>query len=159
MRLTVATLLCLALATLLVPTQAAAEPAADGSTPPAHAADGAVCTLTTENAPEGPEEIGLFPQDPLQMTCSLQVECSDGSVISCMGNTTCSTSPDGLCTVCDGVTTACCSVSTCCQECQFALDACTWECTSAPPPIPPGACRHCFDEYNACVANCTGGCS
>lgn len=145
--------LCLAAAIFLVRVVAAQDPPAASLED-----DGNKACSATSVAPADEEldasglDLDLSPQDPLHLTCTLQIECADGSVISCMGNNSCTTSGDGRCTVCDGVQTACCAVS-CCEVCDDALYACTSDCGS------PSECFVCLQEYNQCVSNCTGGCA
>lgn len=86
---------------------------------------------------------------PIAPGCFVQTECSDGTILSCNGNTTCGTSSDGRCTICDGTTTACCPLS-CCEICAANLDNCLDNCVK---------CNLCGVGYNYCVNNCTGGCS
>lgn len=87
--------------------------------------------------------------------CFVQMECDDESVISCNGNSSCSTGgPGGNCVICDGVQEACCSGGTCCQGCARSLDICLLTC-GGPHEIP---CSGCVMMYNSCIGNCTGGC-
>jgi hypothetical protein len=95
----------------------------------------------------------LFPVEPVEQACTLQIECADGSVISCMGNYSCQTSGNGRCTICDGVQTACCP-QTCCEVCEQNY----YNCISGCDPQIPVTCRICDKVYNWCVQGCTGGC-
>lgn len=157
MKLTFITLLCLGVVALAAPAAAAGEPAAEASSVSAQTAQAKSCTrIATEAATEVSDDpagtpLRLFIGDPVQQTCSVQIECSDGSVIGCNGNNTCSTSSDGRCTICDGVTTACCA-QTCCEVCQDELDTCTLHCST------PSECRACNQAYTDCISGCTGGC-
>ncbi len=99
-------------------------------------------TLTTMDTPE-----------PLFMTCTVQVECADSSVISCSGNTCSSSGPDNSCVTCNSVQQGCCpGGETCCQTCEELELDCFNNC---PPEL---SCNWCNTTYNHCVANCTGGC-
>ncbi len=85
--------------------------------------------------------------------CFIQVECSDSSIVSCSGNSTCSTGgASNRCVICDGVNRGCCA-ETCCEVCVEALDTCLDDCST------PAMCNACWFTYNnLCVPNCTGGC-
>lgn len=89
-------------------------------------------------------------------TCFVQMECADETVISCSGNSSCSTGgTGGNCVICDGVQQACCQGSSCCQWCEELRDACFEDCGT--PFNPP--CSFCASRYVHCINNCTGGCS
>lgn len=89
----------------------------------------------------------------LQAPCSVSVECADGSMVSCTGDSSCSTSgTNGRCVTCDGVQEACCP-KTCCENCEENLESCLRGCGN---PVP--SCDVCHNTYNFCVSNCTGGC-
>src|SRR4029453_4648440 len=63
----------------------------------------------------------LSPLDnAIFLTCFLQLECDDSSVISCSGNS-CQTTNGDHCAQCDGVTAGCCA-HPCCEICQDNLD-------------------------------------
>jgi hypothetical protein len=82
----------------------------------------------------------------------VQVECADSSVISCSGNSTCSTGgTNNRCVVCDGVQQFCC-LQTCCEVCAANHDACVDNCETTIQ------CRACIFGYNHCVSGCMGGC-
>ena len=88
--------------------------------------------------------------EPAFMTCTVQVECADSSVISCSGNSCSSGGPDNSCVICNGVQQNCCTVGTCCEVCAQHYNDCLDTCI---------ACGVCNTSYNHCVNNCTGGCS
>lgn len=90
------------------------------------------------------------PSDPLLVAgCFVEVECADGSTVSCNGNSTCSTGgTNHRCVICDGVNEGCCP-KTCCEECEENLELCLNECIN---------CNICYTAYNYCVSQCSGGC-
>lgn len=99
-------------------------------------------------------ETAAFSDPVFASTCFVQVECSNGSVISCSGNSTCSTGgTNHRCVICDGVNKGCCP-KTCCEVCEESYDSCLFNCGG-----PPVNCeRVCGRGYNVCVNQCTGGC-
>lgn len=106
--------------------------------------------------PAGCRALPFGTPEPLFLTtCSVQLECGDSSVISCMGNTPCSTGgTNDNCVFCSGSQQACCpSGPTCCQTCAANRDNCSENCWS------PATCRACLLGYDYCIADCTGGCS
>jgi hypothetical protein len=103
-------------------------------------------------APGGCSALAIGTPEPLFMTCTIQVECADSSVVSCSG-ATCSTGGTGnQCVVCDGTTHGCCTTGTCCDMCDQQRTECFDNC---PPEL---RCNWCNVTYNHCIANCTGGC-
>lgn len=93
--------------------------------------------------------------EPLFMTCTVQVECSDGTIKSCSGNS-CSTSGyNGRCVTCNGVQVGTCCPTSCCEDCATAFDQCASNCGGGTPKN----CNMCNFGYQNCVADCTGGCS
>jgi len=114
---------------------------------------GPAAAAEEQAAPNAAETPDLFPVAPLVQACTLQLECADGSVISCNGNSSCSTSSNGRCTICDGVQTACCP-KTCCEVCDENYFQCSLGCD----PSIPITCRICDRVYDKCINNCTGGC-
>ena len=88
--------------------------------------------------------------EPLFMTCTVQVECADNSVISCSGSSCSSGGPSNSCVICNGAQQSCCTGPSCCQVCEENYFACLDTCD----PF----CNYCQHAYDHCVANCTGGC-
>jgi hypothetical protein len=107
----------------------------------------------SEAATEAPEALALDLEEPVLLSgCFLQVECDDSSVISCSGNSSCNTSPNGRCAICDGVSAGCCAKS-CCEVCWHYWEFCSNHCGN---PIP--SCYYCDQTLESCVDKCTGGC-
>jgi len=99
--------------------------------------------------------IGSFPIQPILLsTCTLQIECDDGSIVSCSGNSSCTTSNGGRCAVCDGVQAGCCA-KTCCEDCYDTY----YSCISTCDPGIPFSCRICDKVLTLCQNGCTGGCN
>lgn len=92
--------------------------------------------------------------EPSFMTCTVQIECADTSVVSCSGNSCSTGGINNRCVICDSVQHGCCPV-TCCEQCQADWEACDGNC----PDWPLICARACQRAYNNCVAGCTGGCS
>lgn len=111
-------------------------------------------TIAAIFAPAGCGTPTAVTPKPLFITCTVQIECADSSVVSCSGSSTCSTGgTNNRCVVCDGVQHDCCP-KTCCEECAETRDNCLDTC----PDWPPLACRACLLGYNYCASNCEGGC-
>ncbi len=98
--------------------------------------------------------LGTFPLQPVPLSvCTLQIECDDGSIVSCMGNSSCTTSNGGKCAVCDSVQAGCCA-KTCCEACDDNYLSCIYSCD----PSIPRTCNICENAYTHCLNHCTGGC-
>lgn len=108
-----------------------------------------------EVAPAGLPSAPLlsFLIEPVPQTCSVVVECDDGSTVMCNGASSCSTNNGGRCVICDGVQGGCCA-KTCCEVCEDSYFNCSINCD----PSVPVTCNICERVYNRCVNNCTGGC-
>lgn len=136
------------LALLSVPALAE-EPANQPEAPIAQPATAGTCPAPTFAA------LG----DPIAPACSVQLECSNGTIKSCSGNNSCSTSgPNNSCVTCDGQQQGCCTGGTCCGDCADALAACETANCHGEPYFPQG-CNLCETTYQNCLAGCTGGCS
>lgn len=149
-------LACCCLALLSFPAFAAeaAEPAAEAAAEPAVAVEpgDAQSDCRTSAVLFGDSAL----EDPIALAgCSITVECDDGSMVSCTGDSTCTTSgTNNRCVTCDGVQEGCCQ-KTCCETCQEQRENCLQSC--GPFGFPPD-CDACDTAYNICIGNCTGGC-
>ena len=105
-------------------------------------------------APTGCGTLTTGTSEPLFLAgCFVQVECADGLVKSCSGNSTCSTGGiNNRCVFCDGVQVGDCCPLTCCEQCAADRAVCFDNCQTL-------HCPGCNFAYNRCVAGCTGGCS
>lgn len=137
---------CCGLALLALPTLAEAS---SESSPVASDADAAVAQASAVC----PTIESMFGDAVPLSGCSVTVECDDGSMVSCNGNSSCSTSgTNNRCVTCDGVQEGCCA-KTCCEQCEENLQ----ECDSMHCPSEPG-CTVCWNVYNYCLSQCEGGC-
>ena len=105
-------------------------------------------------APAGCSALGFGTPEPLFLTtCTIQLECANSSVISCTGNTPCSTGGAyDNCVFCSGSQQACCPGVTCCQVCNQQEADCNANCASELE------CNWCDRNYGICASHCTGGC-
>lgn len=102
--------------------------------------------------PSGCSALALGTPEPLFLTCTVQVECADSSVLSCSGASCSTGGTNNQCVVCDGTQQGCCTMGTCCDLCDQQQSDCFDNC-------PEGLqCNWCNVGYNHCIANCTGGC-
>lgn len=114
-------------------------------------ADDAAGPIAAMVAPASCATLAIGTPQPLFMTCTVQVECNDGTVKFCSGNSSCSTSGiNHRCVTCDGIQQGCCPV-TCCEDCAASLATCEEGCIGS-------VCNACYRGYRYCVDNCTGGC-
>lgn len=143
-----ATVLCGVLAVIASPALASEDPQ-PSLNPQAEPA-----ASPTEATPPRCAQLQIGLVDPIQQsTCSVQVVCDDGSKVSCMGNSTCTTGgQNNRCVYCDGVKKGCCT-QTCCESCEKHYTTCIHNCGN---PVPP--CDFCEQAYTTCVGNCEGGC-
>lgn len=111
-------------------------------------------TIAAMFAPVGCGTLASGTPEPLFLAgCLVQVECADNSVVSCSGNTTCSTNgTNDRCVICDGVQQGCCPV-TCCETCEASFFDCVNGCGLS------SGCPVCNNLYSRCTAGCLGGCS
>jgi hypothetical protein len=87
------------------------------------------------------------PEPSFLSGCTVQVQCADNSVVSCSGNSTCSTGgTNNRCVVCDGVQHGCCP-QTCCEVCDANFQSCIDSCN-------PPTCSICGRVYTRCTARC-----
>ncbi len=111
--------------------------------------------ITALMAPAGCGALAFGIPEPTFMTCTVQVECGDGSVKSCSGSTCSTSGSNNECVTCNGFQQGCCTGGpTCCQLCAADREDCFNNC-------PEGLlCNWCNNVvYHNCIANCTGGCS
>lgn len=105
------------------------------------------------SAPAACNALSLGVPPPLFMTCTVQIECDTGSVISCSGNSCSTGGASNNCVVCNGNQMGCCPGLTCCQKCAAEREDCFLNCPDS------RHCNYCNTAYNICVSGCTGGCS
>jgi|GEM_PF-1793182 len=134
----------------LIALPAVAEQMADQA-PAADQAQPAVQDAAPVAQPVPP--ITAFPVQPIFQTCTVTIQCADGSSVSCQDpNNSCSTSSNGRCVICGGVQGDCCA-QTCCEVCDDNYNQCELGCD----PQIPVTCRICDRVYDKCVQSC-GGC-
>lgn len=127
---------CLALCTL---------PLAAGEAPAAAPAEATVEAPATEAPPACPSLIAGLPDAVQLAPCMVTVSCSDGSSVSCNGNSSCSTSgTNGRCVTCDGVQQGCCAL-TACEQCEINYNNCITTCEF------PFECNRCDRFYDRCL--------
>jgi hypothetical protein len=110
--------------------------------------------IATLSAPVGCSILTTGTPEPLFLTgCFVNLECADSSIVSCSGNTTCSTGGyNDRCVICDGVLQDCCP-ETCCEVCEDNFFACVNGCGLS------SGCPMCNNLHSRCIAGCEGGCS
>lgn len=127
---------CLALFALPLAADDAGAPAAALAETAATEAPATDATASCPSLLAGlPDAVQLAP-------CTVTVSCSDGSSVSCNGNSSCTTSgTNGRCVTCDGVQEGCCAV-TGCEQCEINYTNCVWSCEFK--------CNYCETSYNMC---------
>ncbi len=122
-----------------------ALPLAAGEAPTTDSAEAAVEVPAADATASCPSLIAGL-SDAVQLApCMITVSCSDGSSVSCNGNSSCSTSgPNGRCVTCDGVQQGCCAL-TACEQCEIDYTNCITTCEF------PFVCNKCETRYGMCT--------